>query len=142
MLLGNNLLVYLQQESYVLLSLHGHPLSHLVKKSSGEWHSVGDYRNLNKITKPDPYPVPRLHSVIEKLKNKKVFSKIDLMNAYLQIHVHPDDIEKTGEGHFSAAVSAPPIRCWTTRRRTFRRRFLIYFYFSSYEEKTMKQAIS
>ena len=28
------------------------------------------------------------------------------------------------------------------RRRTFRRRFLIYFYFSSYEEKTMKQAIS
>ena len=28
------------------------------------------------------------------------------------------------------------------RRRTFRRRFLIFFYFPSYEEKTMQQAIS
>ena len=28
------------------------------------------------------------------------------------------------------------------RRRTFRRRFLIFFNFSIYEEKTMKQAIS
>ena len=47
----------------------------------------------------------------------------------------PDGILK-GEGHFGAAVWAPPIRRWT-----FGRRFLIFFNFSSYEEKTMKQAI-
>ena len=68
---------------------------HLVKKPTGEWRPVGDYRNLNTITKPDRYPVPHLHSVTEKLKNKNVFSKIDLMKAYHQIPVHPDDIEKT-----------------------------------------------
>ena len=39
-------------------------------------------------------------------------------------------------------ISAPPTRRWTTRRRTSRRRFQFYFYFSIYEEKTMKQAIS
>ena len=59
---------------------------------------------------------------------------------------------KSGEGHFGAAVSAPPTRRRRFgaaqlgpvpfRRRTFRRRFLIFFYFSNYEEKTMKQAIS
>ena len=50
------------------------------------------------------------------------------------------------------AILAPPTRrrrfgagqlgAMPFRRRTFRRRFIIYFYFSSYEEKTMKQAIS
>ena len=57
-----------------------------------------------------------------------------------------------GEGHFGAAVLAPPTRrrrfgagqlgAVPFQRQTFRRRFLIYFYFLSYEEKTMKQAIS
>ena len=73
---------------------------HLVKKSSGEWRPVGDYRSLNAISKPDRYPVPHLHSVTHKLKNKCVFSKIDLLKAYHQIPVHPSDIEKT-------AVSTP-----------------------------------
>ena len=42
-----------------------------------------------------------------------------------------------GEAHFGAGqLGAVPFR-----RRIFGRRFLIYFYFSSYEEKTMKQAI-
>ena len=40
------------------------------------------------------------------------------------------------EGHFGAAVTAPPIQRWTTRRQTFRRRFLIFIYFLSYEEKS------
>ena len=49
------------------------------------------------------------------------------------------------------AISAPPFRrrrfgagqlgAVPFRRRTFRRRFLLFFYFSNYEEKTMKQAI-
>ena len=42
------------------------------------------------------------------------------------------------------SILALPIRRWTPGRRAmpFRRRFLILFYFSSYEEKTMKQTIS
>ena len=57
-----------------------------------------------------------------------------------------------GEGHFGGAVSAPPTRhrrfgagqlgTVPFRRRTFRRRFLIFFNFSIYEEKTMKRVIS
>ena len=73
---------------------------HLVKKSTGEWRPVGDYRNLNAITKPDRYPVPHLHSVTAKLRNKNMFSKIDLMKAYHQIPMNPSDIEKT-------AISTP-----------------------------------
>ena len=53
-----------------------------------------------------------------------------------------------GEGHFGAAVSAPPTRrcrfgagqfgAVPFRRRKFGRRFLLLFYFSSYEEKSIK----
>ena len=44
--------------------------------------------------------------------------------------------EERGEGHFGAADSAPPIRRWTTRRRA-----VSSFFFSSYEENAIKQAI-
>ena len=60
-------------------------------------------------------------------------------------------VKRMREGHFGAPVLAPlaqrrrfgagHLGAVPFRRRTFRRSFLIYFYFSSYEEKTMKQAI-
>lgn len=71
------------------------PLHLVPKKKPGEWRPCGDYRNLNTITKPDRYPIPLLRSVSSQLHNMKYFSKIDLVRAYHQIPVHPDDIEKT-----------------------------------------------
>ena len=74
---------------------------HLVPKSTpGTWRACGDYRVLNANTKPDRYPIPHLHSVASRLDKKNVFSKIDLLQAYHQIPIRDEDIEKT-------AISTP-----------------------------------
>jgi cleavage and polyadenylation specificity factor subunit 1 len=68
---------------------------HMVRKGSGEWRPCGDYRALNRVTKPDRYPVPHIISFASNLDGCKVFSKIDLVKAYHQIAMHPEDIQKT-----------------------------------------------
>ena len=71
------------------------PLHLVPKKEVGQFRPCGDYRNLNAITKTDSYPIPHLRSLIMSLNNKKIFSKIDLVRAYLQIPLSPSDIPKT-----------------------------------------------
>lgn len=68
---------------------------HLVKKSNNSYRPCGDYRALNILSKPDRYPVPNINSLSSFLNKKNIFSKIDLLSAYHQIPVHPDDIAKT-----------------------------------------------
>ena len=69
------------------------PLHMVPKKEKNVWRPCGDYRRLNSVTKRDCYPLPQLSNF--KLYGKRVFSKLDLVKAYHQIPVHPDDIEKT-----------------------------------------------
>lgn len=68
---------------------------HLVPKKDDGWRPCGDYRALNARTIPDKYPVRHIHDFSHNLKGCTVFSKIDLVKAYTQIPVHPDDVPKT-----------------------------------------------
>jgi hypothetical protein len=68
---------------------------HMVRKPDGSWRPCEDYRRLNLVTEPDAYPLPNMMDFTTRVAGCKVFSKIDLRKGYLQIPMHPADIQKT-----------------------------------------------
>lgn len=66
-----------------------------VKKKDGSKRMVIDYRRLNRLTKSDAYPLPRIQDNLDRLGKAKVFSIMDATSGFHQNRMHPDDIEKT-----------------------------------------------
>ncbi|KAL9230890.1 hypothetical protein vseg_006183 [Gypsophila vaccaria] len=66
-----------------------------VKKKDGSMRLCIDYRELNKVTIKNRYPLPRIDDLFDQLKGAGVFSKIDLRSGYHQIAVRKEDIQKT-----------------------------------------------
>ena len=54
-----------------------------------------DYRELNKVTIRNQYPLPRIDDLFDQLQGAKVFFKIDLRSGYHQLRIHDEDVPKT-----------------------------------------------
>jgi len=67
----------------------------LVKKKDGGSRLCVDYRQLNKLTIKNKYPLPRIDDLMDQLNGASMFSKIDLRSSYHQILVKAEDVEKT-----------------------------------------------
>ncbi|GJX84461.1 putative reverse transcriptase domain-containing protein [Tanacetum coccineum] len=66
-----------------------------VKKKDGSFRMCIDYRELNKSTIKNRYPLLRIDDLFNQLQGSQYFSKIDLRFGYHQLRVHEDDIPKT-----------------------------------------------
>lgn len=59
----------------------------LVKKSDGSYRFCVNYKKLNEVSLPDAYPMPFVSASLDKLKDARYLSTIDIKSAYWQIPV-------------------------------------------------------
>jgi transposase InsO family protein len=79
-----------------------------VQKKDGSLRMCIDYRQLNKVTVRDRYPLPRIDELLDQLAHCTVFSSLDLESGYHQIRIAPEDVDKTAFttpfGHYQFRV--------------------------------------
>ena len=79
-----------------------------MKKKDGTLRMCIDYRQINKVTVKNKYPLPRIEDLFVHLKGAGVFSKIDLRFGYYLLRVKEVDVLKTAfrtrYGHYEFLV--------------------------------------
>ena len=66
-----------------------------VRKKNGEIRICIDFRNLNKASLKDNYPLPKMDLMLQNIVGSQRMSMLDGFSGYNQILVHPEDQEKT-----------------------------------------------
>ncbi|GJV94558.1 putative reverse transcriptase domain-containing protein [Tanacetum coccineum] len=80
----------------------------ICKKKDGSFRMCIDYREMNKLTIKNRYPLPKIDDLFDQLQGSSVYSKIDLRLGYHQLRVRDEDIPKTAfrtrYGHYEFQV--------------------------------------
>jgi hypothetical protein len=66
-----------------------------VKKKDGSLRLCVDYRGLNKVTRKDRYPLPRIDELLDRLRSAYIFTKLDLRSGYNLVRMREGDEWKT-----------------------------------------------
>ena len=67
----------------------------IIRKKTGDLRICVDYRQLNRKTIKEAFPIPRIEESIEALGGARMFCCLDFNQAYLQMPLHKDDAHKT-----------------------------------------------
>ena len=76
----------------------------VVPKPDGTGRLCVDFRRLNALTEPDPFPMPRIDALLDRLGGVTFMTKLDMTKAYFQVPIVPAHVPLTGfvtpHGHY------------------------------------------
>lgn len=89
-------------------SAYSFPITLVDKKGEKKGRLCVDFRPLNSKAIIENFPIPRIEDLIDKLRDRAVFSTLDIVNGFYNLRVHPGDTHKlafsTPEGHYEFCV--------------------------------------